>query len=107
MDNWKPLDLGRINISCPSCHANHWIDERSTLSPSTTAAPRFESCCKKGEVVLNNLQPPPEALERLVSEETVEAKDFRKHMRSYNSSLSFTSLKYSPDKRTSLLGPGI
>src|SRR6266852_1451853 len=94
-------------IPCPSCHANHWIDERSTHSPSTTAAPRFESCCKKGEVVLNNLQPPPEALERLVSEEMVEAKHFRKHIREYNSSLSFTSLKYSPDKRTSLLGPGI
>jgi len=43
-------------------------------------------------------------LENLVSADTTEAKRFRKHIREYNSALSFTSLKYSPDNRTALLG---
>ena len=95
--NWKPLELGLMNVPCPSCHAQHWIDERSKHSQSTKRAPRFEQCCKKGEVVLQKLQSPPEILEGLVSADSEEAKRFRKNIREYNSALSFTLLKYSPD----------
>ena len=107
MTNWKPLELGLMNVPCSSCHALHWIDERSKQSPSTKRAPRFEECCKKGDVVLQKLQSPPEILEALVSAESEEAKWFRKNIREYNSALSFTSLKYSPDNRAAILGAGV
>jgi hypothetical protein len=103
--NWKPLELGRIDVLCPSCHSKYWIDERS--KQSTLHAPTFERCCKKGDVRLANLVAPPEALQALVSEDTMEAKHFRKNIQKYNSALSFTSLKYSPNTRATCLGPGI
>ena len=102
---WRPLELGTMNVLCPSCEAKHWINERSP--PSSKTAPRFESCCKKGDVALSKLSTPPDVLRALVSEDTVEGKHFRKNIRKFNSALSFTSLKYTPDTRTALLGPGI
>ena len=43
----------------------------------------------------------------MVTANTEEAKRFRKKIREYNSALSFTSLKYSPDNRSALLGAGV
>jgi len=94
-----------MDIPCPSCKALHWIDERSYSS--SKANTKFESCCKKGDVVLETLPDPPDTLKRLLSMEEVTSKDFRKNIREYNSALSFTSLKYSPDRRASVLGAGI
>ncbi|RPA95627.1 hypothetical protein L873DRAFT_1562305, partial [Choiromyces venosus 120613-1] len=102
---WKALELGEMNVICSSCNALHWIDERS--QPSTKSLPRFESCCKKGDVILDSLPDPPDILKRLLSTEDADSKRFRKHIREYNSALSFTSLKYSPDQRPAQLGPGI
>ena len=107
MVKWKPLELGCMNVPCPSCHALHWIEERSKHSPSTKRAPLFEGCCKKGDVILPHLQSLPQILEELVTADTEEAKRFRKNIREYNSALSFTSLKYSPDNRSALLGAGV
>ena len=47
---WKPLELGEIDILCGFCGAAHWLAER-ILSSSKTQ-PIFESCCKKGDVCL-------------------------------------------------------
>ena len=94
-----------MDIQCPKCGALHWIDERS--HPSSKSAPKFESCCKKGAVVLDRLQDTPDILMRLLSTEDADSKHFRKHIREYNSALFFTSLKYSPDERTAQMGPGI
>jgi len=58
-------------------------------------------------VALSNLLAPPEVLQTLISDDTNEARHFRKNIRQYNSALSFTSLKYSLDNRAALLGPGI
>ncbi|RPA88705.1 hypothetical protein L873DRAFT_1725030, partial [Choiromyces venosus 120613-1] len=102
---WKTLELGRMNVQCPGCKAFHWIDERS--HPSTTAIPKFESCCKKGDVILESLPDPPDILKRLLSTEDADSKHFRKHIWEYNPALSFTSLKYSPDQRPAQLGSGI
>jgi hypothetical protein len=105
MISWKPLQLGRMDVSCSSCQGLHWMDERSPQS--TQAAPKFETCCKKGDVQLESLPDPPDILKRLLSTPDADGKHFRKHLREYNSALSFTSLKYSVDERISILGPGI
>ena len=73
---WRPLELGTMNVLCPSCEAKHWINERSP--PSSKTAPRFESCCKKGDVALSKLSTPPDVLRALVSEDTVEGNIFAK-----------------------------
>ena len=63
-DYWRPLDLGGMNVLCPSCEAKHWIDERSSSSSKT--APRFESCCKKGDVAISKLSTLPDVLRALL-----------------------------------------
>ncbi|RPB00681.1 hypothetical protein L873DRAFT_1896321 [Choiromyces venosus 120613-1] len=78
---WKALELGGMNVICSSCNALHWIDERS--QPSTKSLPRFESCCKKGDVILESLPDPPDILKRLLSTEDADSKRFRKHIREY------------------------
>lgn len=105
INSWRVLQLGCMDIPCLKCGALHWIDERS--HPSTKSAPRFESCCKKGAVVLERLPDTLNVLMRLLSTEKGDGKQFRKRIREYNSTLSFTSLKYSPDERTTQLGPRI
>ena len=104
MSDWRPRDLGRMDVSCRSCNARHWLNEKIASSPQHT--PIFESCCKKGDVVLPPLSMPPEVLQSLMSEDTAEARHFRTNIRKYNSALAFTSLKYTPDERTAQLGPG-
>jgi len=94
-----------MDVQCPKCKSFHWIDERS--HPSSKRAHKFESCCKKGDVVLQSLPDPPDILKELLSGENAESRHFRKHIREYNSTLSFTFLKYSPDQRVAHLGPGI
>jgi hypothetical protein len=49
-----------MDVLFPSCHAKHWMDERRR--PSTFNSPIFEKCCKKGDVRLDNLVAPLEAL---------------------------------------------
>jgi len=46
----------------------------------------------KGKVTLPPLAPPPEPLKRLLIGKEMDAKDFRQHIRSYNSVLAFTSM---------------
>jgi len=105
INSWKSLDLGRMDISCSKCKALHWIDERS--HPSTRTTPKFESCCKKGDAILENLPDTPEVLIRLLSTDEPDSKHFRRNIREYNRALSFTSLKYLPDERIAHLPPGI
>ena len=79
-----------MNILCDYCEARHWIDER--VSSSRPEQPRFEACCKQGNVVLPRFSPPPEYLRDLLQDNTAVARRFRQQLRQYNAALSFTSL---------------
>lgn len=82
-------DLGRMNVQCPNCHALHWKAER--VSKSSLINPRFGMCCLHGKCKLPDVQEPPEPLKTLLSAQTTQAKNFRKHIRQYNAALAFTS----------------
>lgn len=81
--------LGPSSYKCPSCHALHWIAEKKQGSP--VSRPTFAECCRSGEVDLPLLDPLPAALRALYDGEDRRAKEFRKHIRLYNSALAFTS----------------
>lgn len=82
-------DRGSMNITCNKCFALMWIEERAANSSKTN--PNFHLCCCQGRTILNPLKPTPQEIANLLRGETVESIEFRKHIRSYNSSLSFTS----------------
>ena len=88
-----------MSIACNHCSALHWLDERTTVNPSTIRNPLFSACCSAGDVVLPLMQPLPPLLQSLYNTDTGVARHFRTHIRKYNSALAFASLKYQPDQR--------
>jgi hypothetical protein len=97
IQRYEPLLIGPMNHSCDECGALHWIDER--ISTSTTENPVWESCCKKGDIHLDQYHPPPPYLYQLLTSTDREAKIFREHIRQYNAALTFTSANYNTDTR--------
>ncbi|POS82247.1 hypothetical protein EPUL_004448, partial [Erysiphe pulchra] len=95
--NLPTHNLGRCTSVCPSCHALHWPQER--VHSSSIARPRFQTCCKEGQVVLNEMPEPPAYLRWLWTSEDRDAKEFRKNSRQYNRAFAFTSFKYTEDRR--------
>ncbi|KAI0739006.1 hypothetical protein C8Q80DRAFT_1056941, partial [Daedaleopsis nitida] len=83
-------DLGRMNISCPSCGALHWLAER--LTKSSREHPRFGTCCNSGKVSLPPLPNPPPLLQNLLTGNDTQCKEFRTNIRRYNAAFTFTSL---------------
>ena len=51
------------------------------------------NCCEKGKVRLENLHPYPNELIQSMSGNTPDARNFKKHIRNYNSAFSFASFK--------------
>ncbi|KAI0061143.1 hypothetical protein BV25DRAFT_1775338, partial [Artomyces pyxidatus] len=79
-----------MDVRCRYCNALHWVDER--VQDSSVTAPRFGMCCDHGQVRLPALPEPPQLLKDLFVGDDPVAKEFREHIRSYNSALAFTSL---------------
>ncbi|KAI0043941.1 hypothetical protein FA95DRAFT_1523552, partial [Auriscalpium vulgare] len=79
-----------MDVQCPHCRALHWLDER--VQSSSRTSPKFGTCCDHGQVQLPPIPDPPDALKALFTGDTAEAKEFRAHIRRYNSALAFTSL---------------
>jgi len=102
---WKPLDFGRMDILCSSCHANHWISER--IIQYGKQNPKFELCCKHGDVVIPKLQPWPNTMQTLMSGESARSRQFRKDIRLSNSAFAFTSVRYNMDNREYTRGGGV
>lgn len=86
----EQLDLGSMDVACNFCAALHWIDERVSTSPARN--PRFEACCKYGDVNLPLFQPPLEYLCDLLQSRSTSARQFRERLRAYNAALAFTSV---------------
>lgn len=94
--NYKTHVIGRRIHQCNFCHAFMWDEERTAGSESR---PRFSSCCLNGTVVLPSFKQPPEFLYNLLLNDDVDSKDFRNHIRAYNSVLSFSSLSAEVDEK--------
>ncbi|KAH0603160.1 uncharacterized protein H6S33_008164 [Morchella sextelata] len=75
--------------------------------PSSKIKPRFEICCKKGDVQLLPLQAPPPYLQYLLQSTDPVARRFRTSIREYNSALTFTSVKYTADQRAPAQSGGL
>ncbi|KAG5548598.1 hypothetical protein RHGRI_014074 [Rhododendron griersonianum] len=72
-------------MTCSNCGAKMWIEEKVRDSP--LSHPKFNLCCRSGQVVLPLLPDSPEFLQQKFND----AK-FRENIRAYNSLLSFTSM---------------
>ena len=92
-----PQDLGEMNVICPRCKALHFGAEK--MKGSSVAAPRFQTCCKDGKVVLPSIQEQPEVLKELWTSESARARSFRSFARKYNSAFAFTSFNYKSGQR--------
>ena len=79
-----------MNVVCPHCHALHWAAEK--LTKSSAANPVFGTCCFQGKIKLPSLDPPPPELCDLYDGDDEIAKQFRTHIRNYNSALAMTSV---------------
>src|ERR1043165_5916845 len=73
--------LDRMNIICRHCLALRWEGEPEGL------------CCSKGQILLAQLNPPPEILEFLLTGEDPDTnKPFIDQIRAYNQIFAFTSI---------------
>lgn len=89
-----PHLLGLCNDKCISCHALHWIQERTVDNLDRTSA-LYTSCCQKGYVdppVSLQDQVYPAELKLFFEGNSPACKNFQQHIRNYNNSLSFASL---------------
>jgi len=76
-----------MDVECDHCRALHWKDELALKATGN----RFESCCKKGALVLNPFKQPPALLHRLLTDQNARGQAFRKNLRRYNAAFAFTS----------------
>ncbi|KAJ6527655.1 hypothetical protein B0H19DRAFT_1275024 [Mycena capillaripes] len=96
-------DLGPMNVKCLHCGALHWVDKR--VAGSSKHNPEFGICCDHSKVKLQRFEQPPEPLLRLFFGNGAQAQEFRSHITQYNSTLAFTSLGVSDDKRYQQTSP--
>jgi hypothetical protein len=90
------MDIGRRTPRCEHCNALLWEKERFTL------------CCSKGAIdnhLLIPLETPP-VLKELYTSDARDAKQFREHIRTYNSGLAMVSMKVK-QKTLAATGPPV
>ena len=87
--------FGRMDVKCDACKAYHWLDER--VKHSSGSHPVFSHCCHHNKIRLPPLPPPPRRLRKLLTSSSKHARQFRKHIRQYNSALAFTSFTAKQD----------
>ncbi|EGG07177.1 uncharacterized protein MELLADRAFT_62854 [Melampsora larici-populina 98AG31] len=96
-----PLDIGDCDDPCVACGALHWRAERTQDDWKAEHA-SYSSCCQKRAVALpsNGLENKlaPQFVQDLLTGSDSDSKHFRKHIRAYNNSLSFTSNGVETDK---------
>ena len=99
---WRPLQLGRMNVECPHCGALHWNAEVTALR-RPNGKRSFTNSCKNGGMSFNSpnahIPDPPPLLRQLFSDNSREAKTFRANLRLLNSALSYTSVGCRSDPR--------
>ena len=88
--------MGTMSYICSRCDARFWECEK--LSTSTKASIKFSLCCGGGKVVLSPFGTPPEFLTHLLTATDNSGREFRSHIRAYNSSLALCSLGANYDR---------
>ena len=82
-------NLGGMSVECPHCEALLWIGERSEGGVSTA---KFQLCCGLGRFTLLPLNLTPPLISNLLKNNDQRSIEFKKHIRSYNNALGFTSM---------------
>ena len=96
--------VGPKTCRCRFCNALYWPDERVNPSAKIPNSYVFNSCCKAGSGCLSDLDQPPDLLQTLFTDDTDNARHFRRNIISYNNALTFTSCCYTPDERLRGIG---
>jgi len=102
---WRSHDLGRMDILCAGCDAQHWASESSAKKPRDREA-SYESCCKQGKARVEAMRPLPEPLNTLMCGDNAPSRSFRAILRRWNELFAFTSIKFNMDNRLNELGTG-
>ncbi|KAM5549294.1 hypothetical protein ABKV19_000622 [Rosa sericea] len=90
-------DSGDNIYKCDDCNACFWFGEAVKRS-SSNASLIYTSCCRKGQIKVEQPKPTPAFLENLLNPDNgSESKLFRENIRVYNSMFSFTSMGASID----------
>jgi hypothetical protein len=98
----EPNYLGELNIKCMDCSALHWKAECLTIS--TSANPKYGTCCQSGKISLLPSEDPPNEFRDLFSGVGQQSLSFLKHIRQYNATFAFASLGVKLDH--SVMGGG-
>jgi len=78
--------VGEMEVECRFCNAMMWMQEKS--SDSSKKEPMFQMCCGKGQYIVERYPATPATITDLLKTNS----EFKEHIRSYNSALSFTSM---------------
>lgn len=74
--------MGDLTIKCPYCGAIRFTELKGRA---------VHTCCHNGKIMLPPLNEYPPELENLLKSENEESKNFKQHIRAYNSSFSFVT----------------
>ncbi len=78
--------LGLMNATCSACNA--WMFDKEKHNKFD----KYSLCCNYGKVRIPHIKQPPLELQNLFTEPDTQAKEFRKNIRQYNSSLALASV---------------
>ncbi|KAK6021271.1 hypothetical protein OSTOST_13057 [Ostertagia ostertagi] len=98
------FNVGYQDRVCPMCSARVW--EKESYQTGQWSESCNGICCTNGKVDLPNLPDTPPFLKYLFTSGDERAKDFRKHIRKFNTALSFTSMGAKVDERVTGRGGG-
>ena len=62
---WTAHMLGRMDLVCSACQAQHWPAEK--LRAYRASAGTFEACCKHGDAIVERMRALPEPLNTLMT----------------------------------------
>ncbi|XP_042905358.2 uncharacterized protein [Parasteatoda tepidariorum] len=80
----EEYNIGSMTEQCSYCNAYFWAKERNSSG-------KYTKCCHDGKINLPTLMDIPELLQKLLSDNSIEARNYRNHIREYNSALAFAS----------------
>ncbi|PRQ47027.1 hypothetical protein RchiOBHm_Chr2g0095281 [Rosa chinensis] len=96
--NLSYKDLGDNVFTCNHCSACFWSEE-ANKQLSKKAHLIYTNCCKNGQVKLQQSNPAPSFLQKILDPQNVpESTLFRQNIRVYNSMFSFTSMGATIDR---------
>lgn len=88
-------DISKMEYICFNCSSLMWKHELHNGSLGINAT--FSTYCMQGKIVLPPLHEPPDILKKFLTDDSPQAKHFRKNIRGFNSSLAFASLGVKED----------